>query len=76
MGTIAIHLPAALKAFIDEQVAKGEYQDASEFVQALLEAEVQRRVRRQVEQLLLEAVDGPFEQWTEQDVEDIRRHRQ
>ena len=73
MSTIGIQLPDALKAFVDQQVAKGEYRDASEFVQSLLEAEVRRRIGREVEQALLEAADGPFADWTEEDVEDIRR---
>ncbi len=73
MSTIHISLPDTLKAFLDEQVASGKYPDASAFVQSLLEAEVQRGIGREIEQLLLEAVDGPFDDWTEQDLEDIRR---
>jgi antitoxin ParD1/3/4 len=73
MSTIGINLPDTLKAFIDKQVASGRYSDASAFMQSLLEAEVQRQIGREVEQMLLEVTDGPFEDWTEKDVEDIRR---
>jgi Arc/MetJ-type ribon-helix-helix transcriptional regulator len=73
MSTIRINLPDALMAFVDEQVAKAGYRNASEFRQSLLEAEVQRGIGREIEQLLLETVNGPFADWTEQDVEDIRR---
>jgi antitoxin ParD1/3/4 len=60
MSTITIELPDALKAFIDERVAEGGYRDASEFVQSLLEAELLRRVGREVDELLLEAGDDVF----------------
>ena len=73
MSTIGINLPDTLKAFVDQQLVKGEFRDASEFVPSLLEAEVQRQIAREVEQVLLEAADGEFQEWTEQDVEDIRR---
>ena len=73
MSTIQINLPEPLKAFVDEQVAKGRYRDASALVQRLLEAEVQRRIGDEVEQMLLEVVDGPFDDWSGQDVDGIRR---
>ena len=73
MSTIPINIPETLKAFVDEQVASGRYADASAFMRSLLEAELQRRIGQEVEQMLREVSDGPFEDWTEQDVEDIRR---
>jgi antitoxin ParD1/3/4 len=76
MNTIDINLPDPLKAFVEEQVARRGYRDASEFVQLLLEAERQRQVGREVEQLLLDALDDddePLTEWTDQDLDDIRR---
>ena len=73
MTRLDVNLPDALKAFIEEQVARRGYKDASAFVQSVLEAERQRQVGREVEQALLEAADGPFTDWTNDDVEDIRR---
>ena len=73
MSTIDVTLPDALKSFVDEQVARRGYRDASEFLQSLLEAERRRQIGGEVEALLHEVVDGPFEDWTEADVEDIHR---
>jgi antitoxin ParD1/3/4 len=73
MTTIGITLPDSLKAFVEEQVALRGHRDASDFLQSLLEAERHRQVKREVEQLIGAAADGPFEEWTEQDVDDIRR---
>ena len=73
MTTLDVNLPDTLKAFVEEQVARRGYKDASAFVQSVLEAERQRQVGREVEQALLESADGPFTDWTDDDVEDIRR---
>ena len=72
MTTIGVTLPDTLKAFIDKQVALRGHRDVSEFLQSLLEAEQRRQLGAEVERLLLEAVDGPFVEWTDRDVEDIR----
>jgi Arc/MetJ-type ribon-helix-helix transcriptional regulator len=58
---------------VEEQVAQGGYGSASEFVTSLLEAERAKNVGAEIEALLLEAVDGPFEDWTDTDMDDIRR---
>jgi len=73
MSRFDLKLPDVLKAFVDEQVACRGYKDASAFVQSLLEAERHRQVVREVEQALLETTGGDFADWTENDVEDIRR---
>ena len=73
MTTLDLELSESLKAFIDEQVARRGYKDASAFLQSLLEAERQRQVIREVEQALLETSDEGFSDWTEEDVQDIRR---
>jgi antitoxin ParD1/3/4 len=73
MTTLDVNLPDALKTFVDEQVARRGYKDASAFLESLLEAERLRQVAREVEHALLETTDGPFSEWTDEDVEDIRR---
>ena len=72
MSTFDLNLPESLKAFVDQQVVTRGYGSPSEFVQSLLEAEQQRQVGREVEALLLETVEGPFTEWTDDDVENIR----
>jgi Arc/MetJ-type ribon-helix-helix transcriptional regulator len=73
MSTIAIQLPRKLKPYLDEETNRRGYKRVSEFVEALVEAERHRDIRAELEQMLLEAVEGPFEEWTDKDVEDIRR---
>jgi len=48
MTRLDVNLPDALKAFIEEQVARRGYKDASAFVQSVLEAERQRQVGDEV----------------------------
>ena len=71
--TLNIELPDELSRYVQEQVAKKGYRDASEFLAAVLEAEQHRQLDNEVDRILSEAVDGPFAEWNEQDVEDIRR---
>jgi Arc/MetJ-type ribon-helix-helix transcriptional regulator len=73
MSTLDIRLSDALKSYVEEEVARRGYKDASEFVQALLEAERHRDIHREVEAMLLEAVNGPFSEWTNNDIRDIER---
>jgi hypothetical protein len=68
-----ISLPSDLLAFAETESARRGFKDASGFMQSLLEAEKHRHVRSEIESLLLEAVDGPFSPWTDQDLMDIRR---
>ena len=51
MSTMNISLPAALKSFVDEQVASGGYSTCSEYVRELIRKD---RGRRQLRGLLLE----------------------
>ena len=73
MTTIGINLPDSLNAFLEEQIALRGHRDASDYLQSLLEAERRRQVGRDVEEMLQATTDGPFEDWTAQDLDDIRR---
>ena len=73
MTTVNIQLPDSLKSYIETQAARRGYKGASEFVQALLEAERHRELGDELEGLLLEASDGPFSAWTSEDLADIER---
>ena len=72
MKTIDITLPDDLQAFAQSEAARRGFKDPSAFVQSLLEAEKHRQTRQELEALLLEAADGPFTEWTDQDVDEIR----
>ncbi|HWB54218.1 MAG TPA: hypothetical protein VG722_08495 [Tepidisphaeraceae bacterium] len=68
-----ITLPDELRAFAQSEAARRGFKDPGEFMQSLLEAERHRQVGREIESLLIEASDGPFSEWTNADVEEIRR---
>ena len=73
MSTIDITLPDALKRYLDEQVTRRGYQNASEYLESLLEADRLRELREELELTLAKRVDGPFSPLTPQDFEDIRK---
>ena len=71
---MTITLPDSLSAWVNEQVEKGDYESPSDYVRRLIRQEQRRRVREQIEQNLLEALDsGPATPMTRKDWEDIRR---
>ena len=71
--TLNINLPDDLTRQLEQRAAKLGYKDASEYVAAIIEADHFRQVQKEIEEMIEEAIDGPFEEWTEKDVEDIRR---
>jgi Arc/MetJ-type ribon-helix-helix transcriptional regulator len=73
MKTIDITLPDDLQAFAQSEAARRGFKDSSAFMQSLLEAEKHRQIRQELEALLLNAADGPFSEWTDHDLDDIRR---
>ena len=45
MTTLNISLPKAMRAFIDEQIAQGNYGTASEYIRELLRAAQKQKAR-------------------------------
>ncbi|MFN7355096.1 MAG: type II toxin-antitoxin system ParD family antitoxin [Pseudanabaena sp.] len=58
MTTVNISVPDSMKAFIDEQVAKGGYSTTSEYIRQLLRQEAERLAQARLETLLLEGLDS------------------
>ena len=73
MSTLDIHLPDELSRYLRDEAARRGYRDISQFVQSLLQAEQHRQLGQELEARLLEAVDGPFSQWSDDDVDEIRK---
>ena len=46
--------------------------DAPDALRGSSDEERKREVNREVEQLIRQVVDGPFDAWTDQDLDDIR----
>ena len=73
MDDLRISLSDRQRAFVDEQVASGDYSDAAQYVAALIEAEARARAQEKLEALLLEGLDGEAEEWTEADWDELRK---
>jgi len=58
MTTVNISVPDSMRAFIDEQVAKGGYSTTSEYIRQLLRQEADRVAQARLETLLLEGLDS------------------
>ena len=51
-----VSLPDGLKDYVKERVAEGDYSTPSDFVRDLIRADMQRRGRQKLEQMLLEGI--------------------
>lgn len=58
MTTMNVSLPDAMKAFVDEQIAKGGYSSASEYVRELIRQAQKRAAQERLEALLLEGLES------------------
>jgi antitoxin ParD1/3/4 len=69
-----VSLPDGLKEYVKERVAEGTYSTPSDFVRDLIRADMQRRGRQRLEQLLLEGVaSGDAEEVTPEYLATLRR---
>ena len=58
MTTLNISLPDAMRAFIDEEIARGEYSTASEYIRRLIRDDQKRVAEDRLERLLLEGLES------------------
>lgn len=84
MTTLNISLPESMRDFISEQVAKGGYSTASEYIRHLIRQELERVAKTKIEALLLEGLDsgesieitdGWWEQKRTELVEKVRKQK-
>jgi antitoxin ParD1/3/4 len=68
-----ISLPETMKNWIDEQVERGGYNSASEYICEVLREEQKRRVRAQINTNLREAIASPASPLANDEWETIRR---
>jgi putative addiction module CopG family antidote len=73
MSSMTVSLPAKLKAQIDKRVASGEYDNAEQYLTALLRRDQRRLRQRTMEELLLKRAKK--EQAVEMDAADFARIR-
>jgi len=58
MTSMNVSLPDKMKAFVEEQVAKGAYGTASEYLRELIRQDQQRRLREEIDKSLLAALES------------------
>ncbi|NJR23333.1 MAG: type II toxin-antitoxin system ParD family antitoxin [Richelia sp. CSU_2_1] len=75
MNTINISLPDSIKAYLEKQVARGNYNNISDYIWELIVQDQKRKTAKErVEELLLEALDsGEASPMTDVDWENIRQ---
>ena len=56
MTTINISLPDQMKEFVDEEMGEGGYRDPSDYFNALLQEQLQRKAEQKLERLLREGL--------------------
>ncbi len=57
-STMNVSLPADLREFVAEQVKSGGYGTASEYLRDMLRRARERQLRREIDQMLIEAVES------------------
>ncbi len=72
MTSLNISLPESMREFVEAQVASGGYGTASEYIRDLIRHEQKRRAEAKLEALLLEGLNGPARELTDEDWEAIR----
>ena len=82
MTTLNISLPESMQTFIEEQIAKGGYSNASEYVHHLIQQDQRQTAQMNMEAMLLEGlgsgepIEITNEWWGNQRTELVERSRQ
>ncbi len=58
MTSINISLPESMKAFVEEQVAKGKYDSVSEYLQELICQDQKLKTQENLEELLIAGLES------------------
>lgn len=58
MTTMNISLPDALKVFVDDQIAKGGYSSASEYIRQLIREAQKQAAQQRLDAALLEGLES------------------
>jgi antitoxin ParD1/3/4 len=73
MASLNISLPAPLREWIESQVQRGRYGNASEYVRELIRRDQERQAQERLEELLLEGItSGKASPLTKQDWAELR----
>jgi antitoxin ParD1/3/4 len=70
---MTISIPDSIKELVDQEVASGAFPTAEDYIQALVEADHKQKALDRLEAQLIEGLDSPASEMTQQDWDDIRR---
>jgi antitoxin ParD1/3/4 len=70
---MTISIPDSIKELVDQEVASGAFATAEEYIPALVEADHKQKALDRLEAELIEGLDSPASEMTQQDWDDIRR---
>lgn len=70
---MTISIPDSVKELVDQEVASGAFPTAADYISALIEADHKQKALNRLEAQLLEALESPASEMTQQDWDDIRR---
>ena len=82
MTTLNISLPESMRTFIEEQIAKGSYSTASEYIHHLIQQDQRQAAHMKLEAMLLEGlgsgepIEITNEWWGNKRTELVERSRQ
>ena len=70
---MTISIPDSVKELVDQEVASGAFQSAEDYIAALVEADQKQKALDRLEAQLIEGLESPASEMTQQDWDDIRR---
>jgi antitoxin ParD1/3/4 len=73
MAVVNISLPDNLKHYIEERLSEGGYSTTSEYFRDLVREDQKRRAQERLEALLLEGLESPLTEWTNEDVDLLKK---
>jgi antitoxin ParD1/3/4 len=73
MTTMNISVPDEMKAFVEAQMAQEGYASASEYLRALIRDAQRRQAKQELENKLLEGLQGPAVKMTRKEWDSIER---
>lgn len=74
MTTMNVSLPDAMKEFVEEQIAKGGYETASDYVRALIRKAQIRAAKEALDAKLMEGLEsGPATPMSKADWDELKR---
>jgi len=74
MKSMNISLPDSMRAYVEEQVAEGNYSTVSEYFRELVRQDQKRKAQERLETLLIEGLEsGNVTAMTDEDWQDVRQ---